>query len=138
MIISYFTLIAIDNQRAVAVDIGKAIKPIPVRLNKKELDVVAIITILSKDFNIVVVVLYYFYFFFDLMFLSGKYTIICLMLLICLLKLLTSFNFFSTLCSKPLFSLVRLGIVDLFSLPFKWYKIKQIFRDISLCPCDRN
>ena len=53
MIISYITLLPIDIPHAVAVDIGIAINPIPVRLNVIELDVVAI-TNASNDFNIVV------------------------------------------------------------------------------------
>ena len=57
MIISYNTLLPIDNPHAVAVDIGIAIKPIPVRDQVIELDVVAIITNVSNDFNIVVIVL---------------------------------------------------------------------------------
>ena len=44
MITWYFTLLLIDNPHAVAVDIGIAIKPIPVRLKVIELDVVVIIT----------------------------------------------------------------------------------------------
>ena len=52
MITSYISLLPIDNPRAVAVDIGIAIKPLLIRLNVIELDVVAIITIVSNDFNI--------------------------------------------------------------------------------------
>ena len=59
MIISYNTLLIIDNPHAVAVDIGITIKPIPVRLNVIELYVVAIITIVSNDFSVVVIVLYF-------------------------------------------------------------------------------
>ena len=55
MIISYSTLLSIDNPPAVAVDIGITIKPITGRLNVIELDVVAIITIVSNDFSIVVI-----------------------------------------------------------------------------------
>ena len=102
MIISNITLLPIDNQHAVAVDVSIAIKPIPVRLKVIEFDVVAIITNVSNDFSNVVVVLYFLYFFLDLLFLSLKYVIISLMLLIWLLKLLTSFNFFSNLCSKSI------------------------------------
>ena len=94
MINSYITLLPIDNPHAVAVDIGIAIKPIPVRLKVIELDVVAIITNVSNDFSSVVIVLYFLYFFFHLLFFSLKYVIISLILLIELLKLLTSFNFF--------------------------------------------
>ena len=72
MIIEFITLLPIDNPHAVAVDIGMAIKPIPVRLKVKELDVVAIITNVSKDFSIVVIVLYFFDFFLDLLFLPLK------------------------------------------------------------------
>ena len=57
MIISYSTLLPIDNPHAIAVDIGIVIKPIPVRLKVKEFDVVAIITNVSIDFKIVVIVL---------------------------------------------------------------------------------
>ena len=70
MIISYSTLLPIDRAHADAVDIGITIKPTPVRLNVKELDVVAKITNVSNDFSIVVVVLYFSYFLFDLLFLS--------------------------------------------------------------------
>ena len=63
MIISYTTLIPIDNLHAVAVDIGMTMKPIPVRLNVLELDIVAIITNVLNDFNNVVNVLYFLHFF---------------------------------------------------------------------------
>ena len=49
-------------------------------------------------------VLYFLYISFDLLFLSSKYVIISLMLIIELLKLFTSSNFFSNLSSKSLFS----------------------------------
>ena len=57
MIIPYNTLLPIDNPHAVAVDIGIAIKPIPVGDEVIELDDVAIITNVSIDFSIVVNVL---------------------------------------------------------------------------------
>ena len=57
MLISYITLLLIVNPHAIELDIGIAIKPIPVKLNVIELDVVAIITNVSNDFNIVVNVL---------------------------------------------------------------------------------
>ena len=57
MILSYITLLPIDNPHAVAVDIGIATKPIPVRDKLIELDVVAIITNVSNDFSIVVIAL---------------------------------------------------------------------------------
>ena len=47
-----------DNPHAVAVDIGIAINPIPLRDKVIELDVVAIITNVSNDFSIVVIVVY--------------------------------------------------------------------------------
>ena len=104
MMTSYITLLPFDNPHAVAVDIGIAINPLPVRLKVIELDVVAIITNVSNDFNIVVSVLCFFYFLLDLLFLSLKYAIISLMLLKWLLKLLTSLIFFSNLCSGSIFS----------------------------------
>ena len=53
MIISRITFLPIDNPLAVAVDNGISIKPIPVRFNVIEFVVVAIITNVSNDFNIV-------------------------------------------------------------------------------------
>ena len=103
MILSYTTSSPIDNPHAVAADFGIGIKRIPVKLNIIELDVVAITTNVSNDFNIVVSVLYFLYFFLDLLFLSLKYIINFLILLIELLKLFISFNFFPYLCSESLF-----------------------------------
>ena len=60
MVISYKTLIPIDEAHADAIDIGIAINPVPVRETLIELDVVAIITNVSNDFNIVVSVLYFY------------------------------------------------------------------------------
>ena len=60
MIISNCTLLPIDKPHAVAVDIGITVKPIPIKLNVIELDVVAIITFVSNDFNFVVIVLYFY------------------------------------------------------------------------------
>ena len=68
MIISYSTLLPIDKAHADAVDIGITIKPILVRLKVIQLDVIAIITKVSNDFNSVVTVFYFLYFFFDLLF----------------------------------------------------------------------
>ena len=59
MIISYNTLLPVDKAHAAAVDIDTAIKPIPVILNLIELDVVAITTNVSKDFNIVMFHIFY-------------------------------------------------------------------------------
>ena len=75
MIISYITLLPIDNPPAVAVDIGIAIKPIPVRNKVIELDVVAIIANVSIDFSIVGSVLFFLHFCLDSLFLSLKYVI---------------------------------------------------------------
>ena len=97
MNISYTTSLPNDNPHAVEVDIVTAFYPIPVKLNVIELNVVAIITNESKDFNIAVIVLYFFYFLFDLWFLSLKYVINSLMLLIWLIKLSQSFIFFQSL-----------------------------------------
>ena len=105
MITSFSTLLPIEIADADAVDIGITIKPIPVGLKVTEFDVVAKITNVSNDFSILVIVLYFLYFFFDYMFLSSKYVIISLMLLIELLKLLTSLNFFSNFCSRSKFSI---------------------------------
>ena len=60
MTISTITLLPFDIPHAVAVDIGIANNLIPVRLNVIQLDVVAIITNISNDFNIVVIVLCFF------------------------------------------------------------------------------
>ena len=60
IIISLIILLPIDKAHADAVDIGINIKLIPVRGNVIELDVVAIITNVSKDFIIAVSVLYFF------------------------------------------------------------------------------
>ena len=72
MIISCITLLPTDSAHTVAVDIGIAIKPIPVRLQLIKLDVVAMLTKVPNDFNIVVIVLCFLYFFLDLSFLSLK------------------------------------------------------------------
>ena len=93
MNISFITLLPIDNPHVVAVHIGIATKPIPVKHKVIEPDVVAIFTNVSNDFSIVVIVLCFLYFFFDLLFLSLNYVTIFLMLLLWLLKLLTSFFF---------------------------------------------
>ena len=91
MIISYIISLPIENPHVVAVDIGIAISPIPVRDKVIEINVVATITNVSIDFDIVFSVLYLFYLFFDLLFLSLKYVIFSLLLLIWLIKLLTIF-----------------------------------------------
>ena len=72
MIISYSTLLPIDNPHTVAVDISVAFKPLSVRDNVTELNVWAIITNVSNAFNSVVFVSYLIYFFLDLLFLSFK------------------------------------------------------------------
>ena len=99
MIIPHSTLLPIDNEQVDAVEIGITIKPIPLRDKIIELDVVAIITIVLTDFNIVVKVLYFLYFLFDLLFLSLKYVIISLVLLIKLLKQTRSLVCFCHICS---------------------------------------
>ena len=71
MIISCNTFLPIDNPHADAGVIGITIKPIPVRENVIELDVVAEINV-SNDFSILVIILYFLYFFFDLLLLSLK------------------------------------------------------------------
>ena len=60
MITSYITLLPIDHPHAVPLDIGIAIKPNSVRDSVIDLDVVAIIKIVSIDLIFVVIVLYLF------------------------------------------------------------------------------
>ena len=60
IIISFSTLLPIDNPHAVAVDNGFATKPISVSGNVLEPDVVAVITNVSNDFSIVVKDFYFF------------------------------------------------------------------------------
>ena len=88
------TLLPNDKLQAIPADIGKIIKPTPVPDKIIEGDVAVMITIESTDSNTVVVVLNFFDLFSDLLFLSLKYVIVFSMLIICLLKLLTSFSFF--------------------------------------------
>ena len=59
MIIWYNILLPFDNPHAVAVDIGTAIKPIPVRDIVIRFDFVAKITNVSNDFYFVIIVLYF-------------------------------------------------------------------------------
>ena len=72
MILSYITLLPNDNPHAVAVVIGITIKPILVRPKVIELDVVAVITNVPNDFNIVVNVLYFLNLFLALLFLFSE------------------------------------------------------------------
>ena len=60
MIIPYITFLPIDNPHVNPVDIGITIQLIPVRENVIEIDVVAIKTYVSIDFNIVVNVVNFF------------------------------------------------------------------------------
>ena len=60
MFSSYITLLPIDNLHAVAVDTGITFNPIPGRPNVIELDVVAVLTNVSNDFNVVVNVLFFY------------------------------------------------------------------------------
>ena len=52
-----------DKVQAIPADIGKIIKPTPVTDRVIEVDVAPMITILSKDYNIVFRVLYFLYLF---------------------------------------------------------------------------
>ena len=128
ILISYTTLLPIDKPHAVAVDIGIAIKQIPVSFKVKEPDVVAIRINVSNDFNFVVSVLYFLYLFFDFLFLSLKYVIISLMLLIWLLKLLSSFNFFLFFVQDQYFyfQMVLRDIIYLFSGPFIYHNRNKL------------
>ena len=98
-------IILLTNDKALTIpaDIGKKIKPIPVIYKVIEVDVAPMITILSTDSIIVFKILYLLCFYLDLLFLFSKNVINSLMLWMWLLKLLTSFYFFSSLCSKPIF-----------------------------------
>ena len=99
IISSYITFLLIVNPQDIPVDTGITIKLIPVRDRVIEVDVVEIITIVSNGIVNVVSVLYFLYFFLDILFLSLKYVIIFLMLLIWLSKLLTLVKFFFSRCS---------------------------------------
>ena len=101
--LSYITSLPADNSLAVTVDIGIAFNPNPVRDNVIELDVVAMMTIVSNDFNAVLKVLCSSQFFSDWLFLSLNYVIISLLLFFDLLKLFTTLCFFSKVCSKSKF-----------------------------------
>ena len=72
MVISYITLLPIGNLLVVAVDVGIATNPIPVRLEVIKVDVMAIKTNVSNESIIVVNVLHFIFFFQDLLFLSLK------------------------------------------------------------------
>ena len=76
------TLLLFDRVQAIPADIGKKFKPKPVFDRVREVEVAPMIKIESTDSNIVFRVLYLFYLFFDLWFLSLKFVIISLMLLI--------------------------------------------------------
>ena len=58
LFISYRTLLEIDKEQVDSVLIGITIKPTPVRDKVIQLDVVAILTNVSNDFNNVVITLY--------------------------------------------------------------------------------
>ena len=135
--ISYFTLLLIVERHAIPLDFGIAINPIPVRDKVIEIDVVVTKTNVSNDFNNVVNVLNFLYHFLDLLFLSLKYVIISLLLLIDILKLMTSFNFFLMVVLNQYFQKVRLGIIDHIFGPLKWHRIKQIFPRKSLFQYDK-
>ena len=85
--------------------------PIPVTDKMIELDGMAIITVVSNDFNIVVSIVYFSYFFLDLVFLYFNFVIVSLILLIELLKLFPSINFFpiSVLNNQFSFPVVQMG-----------------------------
>ena len=82
-----------DRVHAIPGDIGRIIKQTQIIDKLIEVDVAPIITIVSTDSKLVLSFIIFIYFF-ELWFLSLKYEIISLMLLVCLLKLLTTFNFF--------------------------------------------
>ena len=94
MINLYNTLLPNDRIQAIPADIGKKFRTIAVTDIVIEVDVDPMIMILCIDSNIVFSVLCFLYFFLDLLFLSLKYVNNSLMLLLWLLKLLTSVVFF--------------------------------------------
>ena len=112
------TLLPNDKVQAMPADFGKIIKPLPVIDRVIEINVAPMITTLSIDSNTVYRVLKFLYLFFDLLFLSLKKVILSLILFMWLSKLYTSFSFFSSLCSKLIFSNGALGIIYLFFGPF--------------------
>ena len=99
------TLLVRDKVHAIPACFGKTFKSIPLIDKIIKFDVTPMIKIVSTDSSVVFRILNYLYLFFNLSFLSLKYVIICLMLLICLLKLFTSFNLFPKLCSKSILSI---------------------------------
>ena len=125
IIFSYITLLPLENPHAVATDIGIAVKPIPVGDKVIELDVVAIKTSVSNDFNIVFNVVYFLDLFFDLLFSSLKYVMTSLMLLIVLLKELKSFKFFLIFVLNHYFLTGQMGTIYLFFVPFIWHKLNK-------------
>ena len=66
------TLLRKDRVQAIAADIGKIIRPIPVTDRVIEVHVSPISIIVSTDSSIAFRVLYFLYLFFDLLFLSSK------------------------------------------------------------------
>ena len=103
MIFLCVILLPNDRVHAILAAIGKITKPTPVTDKIFEVDVAPMITFESIDYNFVFRVLYFLYLFFDLLFLSLKYAIISFLLVIWVLKLFTSFIFFSNPCSRSIF-----------------------------------
>ena len=104
MIILCNTSLPSDRVHAIPADISKIIMPLLVIDRVKEVDVAPVLTIASTDTNIMFRVFKILYLFFDIWFLPLKYVILFLTLIFELLKLFTSFYFFSSLCSKSSFS----------------------------------
>ena len=100
-----------DRTQTIPANNGRTIKPTPVTDSVIDVEVVAMITILSTHSNIVFRILYFLYFFLDLLILSLKDVINFLMLLTWLSKLFTSLIFFSNLCSKSIFSNGAVGYI---------------------------
>ena len=112
------TLLPNEKAQATPADIGNTIKPIPLTDEVIEVDVAAMITILSADYNTVFRVLKFFCLFFDLLFLSLNYVIISLILLIWLLKLLTSFFSRVFFLNQYFLIVVLMGTIYRISVPF--------------------
>ena len=83
-----------DRVQAIPADIGEKVKSITVIDKVIDVDVAPIITSVSTDSNIVFKVLWFLYLSYYLRFLSLRYVMVSLRLLMWLLKLLTLFIFF--------------------------------------------
>ena len=126
-----------DIEQASRAEIGTAINPISVTDNVTDVVVAPITTTVSFDSDNDVSVLNLLYPFFDLLsflYVSNQFLIVVKKTL----KLFPTFNFFSNLCSKSIFS----SGADWYSfgvfVAFRYQEIKQISQDKALFPYDKN